>query len=84
MVEHGALEFDKINHAMMKMDMGDGQTMEHNDPNSVLLEPRMSGEIIWKFSKASALEFACNVSGHYTSSMIGKVHFKQLINAHSK
>jgi len=76
MVERGALEIDKINHAMMKMNMGGGKTMEHNDPNSVLLEPGKSGELIWKFTKASALEFACNVPGHYDSGMMGKVRFK--------
>src|SRR3546814_16482173 len=38
MVEHGALEPDKINREKMKMDMGGGKTMEHNDPNSDLLE----------------------------------------------
>jgi uncharacterized cupredoxin-like copper-binding protein len=74
-MEHGALEVDKINHAMMKMDMGDGKTMEHDDPNSVLLEPGMSGEVIWKFTQASDIEFACNVPGHYNSGMIGLVHF---------
>ena len=46
MMEHGALAVGKINHAMMKMDMGDGKTMEHNDPNSILQEPGMSGEVI--------------------------------------
>ena len=76
MMEHGALEVDKINHAMMKMDMGNGKTMEHNDPNSVLLEPGMSGEVIWNFTKASDLEFACNVPGHYDSGMVGRVYFK--------
>ena len=76
MMEHGALEVDKINHAMMKMEMGDGKTMEHNDPNSILLEPGMSGEVIWKFAQASDLEFACNIPGHYNSGMIGQVHVK--------
>ncbi|MBL4665961.1 MAG: cupredoxin domain-containing protein [Sneathiella sp.] len=75
MVEHGALEADKINHNMMKMDMGNGKIMEHNDPNSVLLEPTKSAEIIWKFSKKSKLEFACNVPGHYESGMVGNVRF---------
>lgn len=73
MVEHGALEPDKINHQMMKMDMGGGKTMEHNDPNSVLLEPGQSGEIVWTFSKAADLEFACNVPGHYDAGMVGKL-----------
>ena len=73
MVEHGALEPDKINHARMKMDMGGGKTMEHNAPNSVLLEPKKSTEIIWKFDTDAKLEFACNVPGHYESGMGGKI-----------
>lgn len=72
MMEHGVLEPDKINHAKMKMDMGGGKTMEHNDPNSTLLEPKKSAEIIWKFSSDAKLEFACNVPGHYESGMVGK------------
>ncbi|MEH6405248.1 MAG: cupredoxin domain-containing protein [Sneathiella sp.] len=75
MVEHGALELDKINQVMMKMDMGDGNTMEHKDPNSALIEPSKTAEIIWKFSKNSKLEIACNVPGHYQSGMIGRVQF---------
>lgn len=74
MMEHGALEADKINHSMMKMDMGGGKTMMHDDPNSVLLEPGKSAEVIWKFSKKAELEFACNVPGHYESGMMGEVH----------
>lgn len=73
MVEHGALEADKINHDMMKMDMGGGRTMEHNDPNAVLLEPGQSGEVIWKFAESTDLEFACNVPGHYDAGMMGHI-----------
>ncbi|MBC8338349.1 MAG: cupredoxin domain-containing protein [Rhodospirillales bacterium] len=77
MVEHGALEPDRINHDKMKMDMGRGMTMEHNDPNSVLLEPGKSAEIIWTFPKkvSTEMEFACNVPGHYDSGMVGPVNF---------
>ena len=73
MVEHGALEADKINHDMMKMDMGGGKTMEHNDPNAVLLEPGQSAEIVWKFTGPTDLEFACNVPGHYEAGMMGHI-----------
>ena len=72
MVDHGVLEADKINHDKMKMDMGGGKTMEHNDPNSALLEPGKSKEIVWKFSKAGTFEFACNVPGHYDAGMVGE------------
>ena len=75
MVEHGVLEADKINHNMMKMDMGGGKTMEHDDPNSVLLEPGQSEEVIWTFTEKSNIEFACNVPGHYQAGMYGEVNF---------
>ena len=55
MFEHGVLEVDKIHRDLMKMDMGDGRTMDHNDPNSVLLEPEDSAEIVWKFGSLIAM-----------------------------
>lgn len=76
MMEHGALQPDKIDHQRMKMDMGNGKTMQHNDPNSILLEPGKSGEVVWKFSSGGQVEFACNVPGHYDAGMVGKFHFK--------
>jgi uncharacterized cupredoxin-like copper-binding protein len=58
---------------MMEMDMGNGQSMKHDDPNSVLLEPGQRQEVIWKFSDNSNIEFACNVPGHYQAGMYGDV-----------
>lgn len=72
MVEHGVLKGDHIDHDMMNMDMGNGHTMKHDDPNSALLEPGQSAEIIWTFSEQSNLEFACNVPGHYQAGMSGE------------
>ena len=75
MVAHGVLEADRINHEMMKMDTGRSGSMEHDDPNSVLLEPGDEAEIIWTFAKPMDLEFACNVPGHYESGMAGIIEF---------
>ena len=75
MVEHGVLEADRINYERMKMKMSGGKTMEHDDPNSILLEPGKSDEIIWKFTNATEMEFACNVPGHYDAGMVGQFHF---------
>jgi uncharacterized cupredoxin-like copper-binding protein len=47
--------------------------MEHDDPNSVRLEPGKSGEIIWKFTKSGTLTFACLIPGHYEAGMHGDV-----------
>mgnify|MGYP002853954449 CR=1 FL=1 len=77
MLEHGMIEMDRINHERMKMSHGDGgHTMKHDDPNSVLVEPGKSTEIIWKFAKDEGIEFACNIPGHYESGMVGPIHFK--------
>lgn len=73
MVEHGVIEGDRINRDRMKMDMGGGHTMEHNDPNSALLAPGQTAELVWKFTEPMTLEFACNVPGHYESGMMGSI-----------
>ena len=71
MVERGLLEANKINHARMKMGMGGNGHMKHDDPNSVLLDPGATGEIIWEFGTDANIEFACNVPGHYQAGMRG-------------
>lgn len=76
MVNHGVINGDHIDREMMAMDMGNGQSMKHEDPNSVLLEPGETGEIVWKFTDAAELQFACNVPGHYQAGMYGDVRFK--------
>lgn len=75
MVEHGVIQGGTLNHDMMGMDMGNGHSMKHDDPNSVLLEPGKSKEIVWKFSEEGNIEFACNVPGHYQAGMYGDVNF---------
>jgi len=73
MVEHGVLESDKINwEAAKKMQASMGHGM-HDEPNSVLLEPGKSGEIVWTFPAQADLEFACNIPGHYDAGMVGKI-----------
>jgi uncharacterized cupredoxin-like copper-binding protein len=47
--------------------------MEHDDPNSVRLDPGMDGEVIWSFANAGPFEFACLIPGHYDSGMKGSL-----------
>ena len=60
-----------MNHAAM------GHGMQHDDPNSVLVEPGKTAELTWTFSKATGLEFACNIPGHYQAGMVGKLTVSQ-------
>lgn len=73
MVEHGVLEADRINHEAaraMQAKMGHGM---HDEPNSVLLEPGKTAEMVWTFPRHAELEFACNVPGHYDAGMMGEI-----------
>ena len=47
--------------------------MEHDDPNMVSLAPGKTGEIIWQFTKAGTVDFACLQPGHYEAGMKGSV-----------
>ncbi len=78
MVEHGMITPTGMDEKMMKMDhsqMPGGKSMKHDDPNSVLVAPGETKELVWRFTKAVELEFACNIPGHYESGMVGKVDF---------
>ena len=65
--EHAELmrKFPEMEHADPKM--------EHADPNQVSVEPGMTGELVWQFTKAGTFDFACLVPGHFEAGMVGKV-----------
>jgi uncharacterized cupredoxin-like copper-binding protein len=50
--------------------------MEHDDPNALRLSPFASGEILWKFTKRGAFEYACLIPGHREAGMHGAVIVK--------
>lgn len=48
--------------------------MEHADANMVTVAPGKSGEIIWQFTKAGKVDFACLQPGHFDAGMKGLVN----------
>lgn len=75
LVQHGVIQGGTLNRGMMGMEMGNGHSMKQDDPNSMLLEPGGSREVVWKFTGSGDIEFACNVPGHYQAGMYGDVNF---------
>lgn len=47
--------------------------MEHDEPNKISLAPGKRGEVIWQFTKAEAVDFACLRPGHFDAGMKGQV-----------
>ena len=73
MVEKEILFANSIDKSKMKKMAKIDKSMGHSHSNSVLLEPKQKGDIIWKFDNAVNIEIACNVPGHYQVGMIAKV-----------
>ena len=48
--------------------------MEHADANMITLAPGKTGEIVWQFTKAGKVDFACLQPGHYDAGMRGQVN----------
>jgi uncharacterized cupredoxin-like copper-binding protein len=48
--------------------------MEHAEPNMVTVDPGKTGEIIWQFTKAGKVDFACLQPGHFDAGMKGLVN----------
>ena len=76
MVENEILLANSIDKDKMKKLAKTDKSMGHSHSNSVLLEPKQKGNIIWKFDNAINIEIACNVPGHYQTGMIAKVDIK--------
>lgn len=47
----------------------------HDHANGVLVAPGEQAELVWTFTEAADLQFACNVPGHYQAGMHGDIRF---------
>ena len=47
--------------------------MEHDEPSKITLGPGKQGEIVWQFTKAGVVDFACLIPGHYEAGMKGAI-----------
>jgi len=47
--------------------------MQHAEPNMVTLAPGKRGGVVWQFSKAGQVDFACLIPGHMEAGMKGLI-----------
>lgn len=69
----GSLKELKAHAAMMVKMPG----MEHAESNMVTLAPGKTGEVVWRFTQAGKVDFACLQPGHYDAGMKGLVKVAQ-------
>jgi uncharacterized cupredoxin-like copper-binding protein len=48
-------------------------SMQHEESNMVSVEPGQSGNVIWQFTRAGKVPFACLQAGHFDAGMKGLV-----------
>ena len=73
----GTPEELKEHYAMMLKMPG----MEHADDNMVSVAPGKTGEVVWRFTQAGKVDFACLQPGHYDAGMKGLVNVAQEADA---
>lgn len=61
-------------HAEMMRSM---PNMQHEEPNMINLKPGQRGGIVWEFTQAGTVDFACTVPGHMEAGMVGKISVTQ-------
>ena len=71
MVDHEFLIDSFANNAKHKKEMEKTPEMAHHEPNGTRLSPNTTAEILWRFTKTGAFEFACLIPGHYETGMKG-------------
>ena len=59
----------KEHYEVMKKNPG----MEHADDNMITVAPGKTGEVVWQFTQAGKVAFACLHPGHYDAGMKGQV-----------
>jgi len=59
-------------HGKMMKGMTGGTSMQ-DDGNAIEVKPGESKELTWTFAKAGAFQYACHVTGHYESGMVGQL-----------
>ncbi len=47
--------------------------MEHDEPNQAMVHPGETRAIVWQFTQAGTVDFACTIPGHLEAGMTGKV-----------
>lgn len=47
--------------------------MKHTEPNAVSVPPGKTGELVWRFTRAGTVPFACLEPGHFEAGMVGEV-----------
>jgi len=69
---------DAMREMMQEGDLGATRVTSdahHDHPNSVLLEPGETRELIWRFEHVHDVQAACNVPGHYQAGMHAEIAF---------
>lgn len=56
--------------------------MQHDEPNQASVDAGQAGELVWQFTQAGSVDFACLLPGHFEAGMRGQVKVVDARAAH--
>ncbi|MCL4798888.1 MAG: cupredoxin family protein [Burkholderiales bacterium] len=68
----GSMDDLKAHAQMMRKHPG----MEHDAPNQAMVRPGEARAIVWQFTRAGTVGFACTIPGHLEAGMVGEVQVR--------
>ncbi|GGA15336.1 cupredoxin domain-containing protein [Dyella caseinilytica] len=72
-IAHEFVLGDAAEQAEHEREMASMPGMPMNDPNGVTIAPGTTGNLVWTFTSAGELQYACHLPGHYEEGMVGQL-----------
>lgn len=70
-IAHEFVLGDAAEQAAHEQEMASMPGMPMNDPNGITLAPGTKASLVWTFTRAGQLQYACHLPGHYQEGMVG-------------
>jgi uncharacterized cupredoxin-like copper-binding protein len=72
-IAHEFVLGDAVEQAEHEKEMASMPGMPMDDPNGVTVAPGSVGSLVWTFTRAGELQYACHLPGHYQDGMVGQL-----------
>jgi uncharacterized cupredoxin-like copper-binding protein len=76
-IAHEFVLGDAAEQAAHEQEMASMRGMPMNDSNGVTVAPGSTSSLVWTFTRAGHLQYACHLPGHYDAGMVGYLTIRE-------